>query len=274
MSRAATPAGPRWRNPPSGTHRLSVVLPAYEEAGRIRETVSRIGSELGGVLGRSSLELVVVDDGSCDDTARAAEEAGADRVLRHERNRGKGAAVRTGALAAGGGVVAFTDSDLAYSPDHLLELLETVEEGWDVVVGDRHHPEAEAIVEARLLRRLGGRLINRLTNLVLTGDHRDTQCGLKGFRAEVSRTLFAHTRIEGFAFDVEVLHLVERWGLSLTGIPVRVVNSSTSTVHVIRDGLTLVRDLVRIRELGRSGDYDLTPSELASLGLGDREPGG
>lgn len=270
MRRAPGPDGPRWPGQPSGDLRLSVVLPAYEESRRLGDTVTRICSEVGEVLGRSNLELLVVDDGSVDGTAAVAQEAGADLVIRHESNRGKGAAVRTGALAAGGAVVAFTDADLAYSPEHLVRLLEAVERGWDVVVGDRHHPEAEAIVEARPLRRIGGRLINGLTRLALSGGHHDTQCGLKAFRSEVARALFTHARIDGFAFDIELLHLVERWGLSISEIPVRVVNTSTSSVHVIRDGLGLAGDLVRIRRLGRSGAYDLTRSELASLELDRR----
>jgi len=122
--------------------RLSVVVPAYAEADDIGATIARLRDELGGLDG--GLEIVVVDDGSPDDTAAAARASGADQVIEQRPNRGKGAAVRAGVLAATGRTVAFTDADLSYSPDQLRVLLEQVEAGWDVVVGSRRHPEAEA----------------------------------------------------------------------------------------------------------------------------------
>ena len=148
-------------------------------------------------------------------------------------NRGKGAAVRAGMLAARGRTVAFTDADLSYSPDHLIELLEQVEAGWDVVVGSRRHDDTTTLVRARRVREIGGRAINLLTRIVLLGKYRDTQCGLKAFRSDVAQVIFGHSRIDGFAFDVEVFHLVEAYQLSLAEVPVRVVNSSRSTVHVV-----------------------------------------
>lgn len=235
--------------------RLSVVLPAYEEAARIGDSVRRVREDVGKAIGVDQLEIVVVDDGSLDDTTAVAEAAGADRVIRHVVNRGKGAAVRTGMLAATGDVVAFTDADLAYAPDHLLQLLDAIEGGCDVAVGSRRHESTETIVEARRIRAAGGWFINRLTRLVLRGDYGDTQSGLKGFRREAAHEIFGRTRIDGFAFDVEVFYLVEQLHLSLTEVPVRVVNSTRSSVHVARDGLRLVRDLLRIRLLSVRGAY-------------------
>lgn len=235
--------------------RLSVVLPAYEEAERIASTVRAVRDEVGKALGDDQLEIVVVDDGSTDATAAVARDAGADQVCVHPRNRGKGAAVRTGVLAARGGVVAFTDADLAYGPDHLLRLLDAIEAGADVAVGNRRHRGTQTVVEARRVRAIGGWVINRLTRLVLQGRY-DTQCGLKAFRREAAEQVFSRARIEGFAFDVEVLFLVERLGLEIVEIPVRVVNSSRSSVHVVRDGLLLVRDLFRIWLSARRGGYE------------------
>lgn len=255
-------AEPALRPSAPGTVRLSVIVPAYREADRIASTVHEIRAELEPLERDGQLEVVVVDDGSDDATADAAEAAGADQVLRCTPNRGKGAAVRAGVLAAQGRCVAFTDADLSYAPAQLLRLLDGVEQGWDVVVGSRQHVETRTVVRAGRLREVGGRVINLLTGVVLLGRYRDTQCGLKAMRSDVGRLVFGHARIDGFAFDVEVFHLVERYRLSLLEVPVEVVNSSRSTVNVVRDAGRLVRDLFRIRRWGRIGRYEAEPTAL------------
>ncbi len=249
-------ADPLGRPAAAGSVRLSVVVPAYREEDRIAETVRRVRDELREVDAQGGLEIVVVDDGSDDETALRAEQAGADQVLRQSPNAGKGAAVRAGVLAATGRTVAFTDADLSYAPEQVLVLLEGVEAGWDVVVGSRQHVDTRTVVRAGRLREVGGRIINTLTALVLLGRYRDTQCGLKAMRSDVGRLIFSHSRIDGFAFDVEVFHLVERYRLTLLEVPVEVVNSSRSTVNVARDAARLVRDLFRIRRWGRLGLYE------------------
>ena len=242
--------------------RLSVVVPAFREADRIGVTVRAIRDALESLDRAGDLEVVVVDDGSDDDTAAQAEAAGADVVVRSSPNRGKGAAVRLGVLAAHGRTVAFTDADLSYAPEQLLVLLDGVEAGWDVVVGSRQHVETRTVVRAGRLREVGGRVINVLTGMVLLGRYRDTQCGLKAMRSDVGRVVFSHSRIDGFAFDVEMFHLIERYRLTLLEVPVEVVNSSRSTVNVARDAALLVRDLFRIRRWGRIGRYEVDVTEL------------
>ena len=211
------------------------------------------------------VEIVVVDDGSDDDTAAAAERAGADVVVRHEVNRGKGAAVRSGVLSADGRCVVFTDADLAYAPDQIPGLVALVEDGWDVVVGSRRHTDTTTLVRARRLREVGGRAINILTRAVLLGRYRDTQCGLKAFRSDAARLIFSRTRVDGFAFDVELFHLVERYHLSLAEVPVTIANSDRSSVRALRDALGLVRDLFRVRQWAAEGRYDLTGDDLLGV---------
>lgn len=241
--------------------RLSVVIPAYNEAEVIASTVEAVRGVLGDLEG--GVEIVVVDDGSTDDTGKEATIAGADQVIRLDPNIGKGAAVRTGALAASGRTVAFTDADLAYTPDQILPLLEQIEAGWDVVVGSRQVRGATAEVPASWLRRFGGRVVNLLVRLVLAGDHADTQCGLKAFRRDVAQLMFSQTRIDGFAFDVELFALAERHGLSLLESPVRVVNSQGSSVRITADTAVLLADLIRISWWLRRGGYP--PVELDRL---------
>ena len=259
---------PSERPPPDGDVRVTVVLPAYRESDRIAETVARVRTELAVALAEADgqtdvvvddIEVVVVDDGSPDDTATVAEAAGADRVVRLDRNRGKGAAVRAGVAVASGRTVVFTDADLAYGPAQVAALVVRVEEGYDLVVGSRRHTETTTLVRAGRLREVGGRLVNLTTHALLLGQYRDTQCGLKAFRADVAQPLFEASVLGGFAFDVELFHLAERWRLSLAEVPVEVENSERSTVRAVRDGLRLVADLVRVRQRARRGEYPEAP---------------
>ena len=278
----ATVAGSRWQRglssvrsdlrrrrglpPAPGIVRLSVIVPAYNEEAQIPSTISSLRRGLASFVLRSELEIVVVDDGSFDGTATAARSAGADLVVRHDVNLGKGAAVRTGVLAANGRSIVFTDADLSYSPEQIPALVKLLEEGWDVVVGSRRHTDTTTLVKARRLREVGGRVINLLTRADLLGRYRDTQCGLKGFRSDAARLIFSHTLVDGFAFDVEVFHLIERYHLSLTEIPVTIENSSRSSVRAGRDGLRLLRDLLLVRRWSVEGRYDLTANDLLVTG--------
>jgi dolichyl-phosphate beta-glucosyltransferase len=252
----------RWARPPApGDYRLSVVVPAFDEADRIGDTVRRLRDGLAGEgfaadVEGGAVEIVVVDDGSRDDTAEAALAAGASQVVVQPHNRGKGAAVRMGVLAARGRTVAFTDADLAYGPDQVARVAAAVEDGWDVAIGDRRHPDTRTLVAPSRLRAWGSRVINWLGYAVLLGSFRDTQSGLKAFRSDVARFVFARTRVDGFAFDIEVLHLVERHQLSLVEVPVDVANSSRSTVSAARDAARLLVDLFRIRHWSAEGAYE------------------
>jgi hypothetical protein len=131
-----------------------------------------------------------------------------------------------------------------------------VEAGWDVVIGNRRHP-ASQVARATGLRAVGSRLVNRLSAAVLLAAPRDTQCGLKAFRGDVARALFPHARIDGFAFDIELLHLIERTELSLGEVPVQLDETGEpSTVRLGRDVVQLAVDLLRVRRWSSAGAYD------------------
>lgn len=244
--------------------RLSVVIPAYCEGPLIGPTVRQIAEAVEAEIGADDYEILVVDDGSTDDTVTRAIEAGA-RVHQLPENQGKGGAVRAGVLAARGRAVIFTDADLAYTPDLVLTVLGHVEDGWDVVVGSRRHDDTNTLVRARRIRELGGRVINLLTHIVLLGNFHDTQCGLKGFRGDVARTIFERTRVDGFAFDVEIFLIAEQDRLSLTEVPVSVTNRAGSSVSILRDSTAVVSDLFRIRRWAGAGLYDPSEAQAAVL---------
>ena len=242
--------------------RISLIIPAFEEADRIAGTLSTVDSELRSSLQKSDdIEVIVVDDGSNDATSEIARKAGADVVIRLEENKGKGAAIRAGVQEANGSVVAFTDADLAYNPRQVVKLVTLVESGYDMVVGSRQHIETKNLVRAGRFREVGGRLINMATSGILLGHYRDTQCGLKAFKSQVAKSLFDAGTLDGFSFDVELFHLAERWDLSLKEIPVEVENSQRSSVSAFRDGVFLLLDLIRIRQRARRGVY---PENLIS----------
>ena len=245
------------RGPADGVVRASVIVPAFDEVDRIGATVATLRAGLAGIAADGGVELVVVDDGSSDATSEAAVAAGADQVITLAANRGKGAAVRAGVAAARGRTVAFTDADLSYSPDQIAAVILAVEDGWDVVVGSRRHPGATTVQGAGALRDIGSRVINLVTMAVLLSRPHDTQCGLKAFRSDAARLLFGLSRVDGFAFDIELLHLVERHELSLHEVPVRLRSAGRSTVRAVRDGLRLLRDVWRIRHWSATGLYEV-----------------
>ena len=238
---------------------LSVVLPAYREQDVIAATLAALRAGLSGVASGDDLELIVVDDGSDDATAARAGAAGADRVIVLDANRGKGAAVRAGMLAAAGEAVVFTDADLQYPPDRIVAVLGRLRGEVGAVVAKRGR------TGGALLRRLGTRVVSRLAELLVLRDIAvdrrhlgDTQCGLKAFRRDVAQEVFGRCKVDRFGFDVEVLLL-----LSLLEVPTAVVTvEATSTprrssVRVIRDGTGILRDLLGIRARLRRGGYDV-----------------
>ena len=203
--------------------RATVVVPALDEARSAsappwRRSAPRSARS----AADGGLEVVVVDDGSTDGTADAALDAGADQVVVLPENRGKGAAIRAGVAAARGRTIAFTDADLAYSPDQLLRVHRR---GRGRVGRGRRAtgatPTPTRVQGAGALRDLGSRAVNLLAMGVLLSHPHDTQCGLKAFRSDVAKTVFALGRVDRFAFDIEVLHLVERHGCTVSEVPVR-----------------------------------------------------
>lgn len=233
--------------------RLSVILPAYEEAGRVGDSVRRVRRELGHLDSAGGLEIVVADDGSADTTAQEARAAGADQVVINKTNQGKGAAVKAGVAAATGRVVAFTDVDLAYAPAQLERLLERVEAGSPMVVGSRWSAESTNASPTTAVRKLNSRLFNLATRLTV-GVWRDTQCGLKAFDARVVAPLFAAVREDGFAFDVELFLAAEAAGIEVAEVPVQLDSADGTTVR-LRGQVSAVLGLWRIRKRLRRGAY-------------------
>jgi dolichyl-phosphate beta-glucosyltransferase len=234
---------------------LSVVIPAYNEAGRIGPGLRRAVDYLRRRGG--SFEVLVVDDGSRDETAAVAAGFAGEgvRVLRHERNRGKGGAVKTGVLASRGDRVLLSDADFS-TPIEEVEKLEARLAESPVVLGSRAVAGAAVRLRQPFYRELMGKTFNLIIRLLGVRGLHDTQCGFKLLRGDVARSLGADLTIEGFAYDVELVWLAQRRGVPVAEVGVIWVNSPDSRVSPIRSSLSMLRDVILMRLRARRNHGD------------------
>jgi len=231
---------------------LAVVIPAFNEARRLTDNLLALLQYL--QTYRPAAELIVVDDGSTDGTARVAEEFFAQRpevmarVLRFVANRGKGHAVRAGLLAAQAPIALFSDADLSTPIAELPKIVEPIEAGkYDVVIGSRALDRSLIGHRQPWRREQGGKVFNAIVRLTTGLPFSDTQCGFKAFRMEVARPIVEQAQIDGFGFDVELLFLAQRAGLRVREVPVRWDHHEGSKVHIVRDSLRMLAEVVSLR---------------------------
>ena len=223
-----------------------MVIPAFNEGTRLGPTLETV---LGFLAARPGLaEVIVVDDGSADDTAAvaAAFAARGVRLVRLPENRGKGAALKAGVGASRGESVLVCDADLSTPIEEVERLAPRLAES-AIVIGSRGLAASEILVRQPRFREWMGRGFNRLLRAVGLAGFRDTQCGFKLLQGDRARELFADLRIERFAFDVELLWLARQRGLRISEVGVRWSHSPASRVHPLRDSLSMLRDVLALR---------------------------
>jgi dolichyl-phosphate beta-glucosyltransferase len=237
---------------------VSVVLPAYNEEARLPAGLDRVIAFLAAQPFTS--EIVIADDGSRDRTPDIVREriaAGLPATLsialvQHEHNRGKGAAIRTGVLAAAGGYVFFMDADLATPPEDALRLLDRLKDGAPVVIGSRIQPDGSDMRASQpSQRRLVGRLFTMMRKAMrVLPDIDDTQCPMKGFERDAAQAIFRQQRLSGWIFDAEVLYIARSLGYAIVSVPVtwRHVDGSRLRVRP-QQAWEVLRDLIRLRFL-------------------------
>jgi dolichyl-phosphate beta-glucosyltransferase len=227
---------------------LSVVVPCFNEERRLPGAFGVVERYLEG--GPRSFELILADDGSTDGTRRIIEDAKRlrpyVRSLRLVRNRGKGRAIAEGIKCSRGELVLLSDVDFSAPIDELPKLEEAIADGADVAIGSRAKRGARE-VDQPLHRRLMGKSFNLLVQSLLLPGIWDTQCGFKLLRGDIARELAGSLRIEGFAYDVELLYLAKHSGYCVSEIPVRWTNSEITRVSALRDSRRMLRDVVRLR---------------------------
>jgi glycosyltransferase involved in cell wall biosynthesis len=231
---------------------LSIIIPAYNEESRLPRALERIRSYLASRgMRENQVEILVVDDGSADGTARVVEqwahEIPALRLISNDRNRGKGFSVRRGMLEAHGRIALFTDADLSAPIEEADKLLAGTESRADVAIGSRALDRSLISVHQSRLRELAGIIFNGFVRAFTGLPFADTQCGFKAFRREPCRIIFEQQRIERFGFDPEILFLAKRHGLRAVEVPVRWAHDPATKLHVLRDSLMMFSDLFYIR---------------------------
>ena len=231
---------------------LSIIIPAYNEEKRLPRALARLRDYFAARGTPSSdFEILVVDDGSTDGTARVAQEWTRElpslRVVPNERNRGKGYSVRHGMLEAHGRLALFTDADLSSPIEELEKLLAAIRAGNQFAIGSRALDRSLIAVHQSRLRELAGIIFNAVVRFATGLPYLDTQCGFKLFVLDSSRIVFEQQRIEGFGFDPEILFLARRHGLRGAEVPVRWAHDPATKVHVVRDSLRMLGDLLYIR---------------------------
>lgn len=250
---------------------LSVVIPAYNEETRIVGSLDRLRSWLSGQPGSS--EVLVVDDGSRDETARlverfAAENAGSPvemRLLSNRLNRGKGYSLKHGVLMAAGEYLLLSDADFSTPIEELPRLLELVSsEKYGIAIGSRGLEESKIEIHQPLWRESIGRCFNMLVRAITSLPYRDTQCGFKVMRREVVLPLFRAARVERFAYDVEILYLARRAGIRVAEVPVIWRDSPGSRVNAVLDSFDMLKDIIGIVLRARRGRYGEIADERKS----------
>lgn len=228
-------------------------MPAYNEARRLPQTLDSL-REFGREFTRT-FEVLIVVEHSSDDTLEIASEAARKQdnflAIANGPQRGKGHAVRSGMLRARGEYVFYMDADLSVPLAEIGVFLAYFAEHpeVDVLLGNRQHARSRIVRHQSPLRERMGKTFNRLLQTRGLASLHDTQCGFKAFRNDAAREIFSRQKLDGFAFDVEVLLLAQRLGFHIADLPVEWRNSADSRVRLVRDSFAMLRDMLRVRRI-------------------------
>jgi glycosyltransferase involved in cell wall biosynthesis len=259
------------------TKDLSVILGCYNAGSHLEPNISDLLRFLDGL--NRSYELLVVDDGSQDNSLavlRRLEDRSSNlAVLRNPKNMGKGFSIRNGVLNSNGKYIIFTDTDMAYAKQNMVTVLDRLENGHPVVVGNRRLPESVYTVNNALIRfvyrrHYTGMAFNLFVRKLFGLTTRDTQSGLKGFNRQVALQIFEGLYTDGFLFDVEIFIRARKLGVPILDIPVHLTYSTdASTVSQLRSFFSVLPELMRIKLLELRGTYDVSGQDTRSPG-GDK----
>ncbi len=240
---------------------LTIIIPAYNEERRLPTTLPQV---IAFVEAQSyTAEILVVDNASTDRTSDIVRDLAAGHPhlsLLHQPIRGKGAAVRKGMFEGQGDYLFICDADLAMPIEETNKFLPPALSDYDVAIASREAPGAVRYHEP-WYRHLMGRVFNTIVRLLAVPGIQDTQCGFKCFRREVAQALFAAQTVDGWAFDVEILHVALRRGYRIVEVPIHWHYGENSRVSPLRDSWNMLREVLHIRRKSRAGLYDIAAQE-------------
>lgn len=236
---------------------LSIIIPAYNEQRRLPATLSNVYEYL--QSRGEPFEIIVVDDGSHDETADVVEKYSQTRpevrLISYQPNQGKGYAVRSGIMAAKGTLLLIDDADGSSPIEEVERLRSGIASGADIAIGSRAKPDDTRQVEALAYRKFIGNTFNFIVQRLLLPGIFDTQCGFKLFKADVAKEIFRVSRINGFGFDVEVLHIARVRGYSISEVAINWHNVEGSKVNVFVDSPKMFGDVLRVALSSLLGQY-------------------
>ena len=233
---------------------LSVIIPMYNEAGICADTAAQLDGYLAGLLPEKNYEIVFVNDGSgdgCDKIISSVADGERIRLAGYPVNRGKGGAVKEGVLNAKGDYILYTDCDLAYGLPLIGDMFREIsEKGSDLVIGSRNL-KADGYEGYTPLRKFMSKTYIKVISILAGFHYTDSQCGFKCMKREAGQKIFREVTTNGFAFDLEVLILADKFGMKVTEFPVRVINhrESESKVNPIKDTFRMLKDVRRMKKI-------------------------
>jgi len=238
---------------------ISFVIPVYNEEERIVSTLEKVLNYFSS--NNYFFEILVVDDGSTDRTfEKISDYSEKIKIIAYKPNRGKGAAVRTGMLAAKGKFRVFSDADLSTPIYEIEKLLKKLTAGADICIGSRAIDPSLIKRHQPFYREFMGKTFNKFVQFLVLKGIEDTQCGFKGFTDKAAELVFSKSKIDGFSFDVEILYLAKKAGLKIEQVPVEWYNDRRTKVSPIRDSFNMFVELLKIRKL--HSNTDMRKSEV------------
>ena len=248
---------------------LSIVIPAYSEAKCLPESIKEIQRFLGTINLHAEVIVIVEksNDGTLEMSRSAIDGDPCFKIIDNLVHRGKGYAVRTGMLMAKGKYIFFMDADLSTPLAEVLSFLDhfTSHQEVQILIGSRAHARSQILRRQHPIRENMGKMFNMLVQRLAMKGIKDTQCGFKAFRAEACREIFSRQRLNGFAFDVEVLVLARELSYLIEVLPVRWINFPESKVHMVRDSFKMLWNLLWIRRIVRRTLREQSPSSHNDL---------